>query len=284
MTRGHPGDIIVIGHVQAGLVDDGFITNSHQNSGFRDLVSTKTADVVRIYLPPDANTLLSVADHCPGSTNYINVIVAGKQPALQYMDMPAAKKHCAAGMGEWAWASTSAGEPDVVMACAGDVPTMETLAAVDILQSHFHELKLRVVNVVDLMSLQPQREHPHGWNDGDFDALFTAGKPVIFAFHGYPTLVHRLTYKRTNHENFHVHGYRGEGTTTTPFHMVALNHADRYHLAIDAVKRVGNLGERGQQLIEALERKLAAHQQHIYEHGEDPAEISEWKWGKARTH
>jgi xylulose-5-phosphate/fructose-6-phosphate phosphoketolase len=255
--------------------------NSHQDPGFLDLVSTKTSDTVRIYLPPDANTLLSVGDHCLRSRNYVNVIVAGKQPALQYLDMPSAIRHCAAGMGIWEWAGTAGDDPDVVMACAGDVPTMETLAAVEILQEYFPDLKIRVVNVVDLMCLQPQREHPHGWSDGDFDALFTTSKPVIFAFHGYAALVHRLTYRRTNHDNLHVHGYRGEGTTTTPFDMVVMNHIDRYHLAMDAVKHL-DLGERGTQLIAELQRRLAEHQEYIQVHGEDPVDIKDWKWAGNR--
>ena len=252
--------------------------NSHQDPGFLDLVANKTSDIVRIYLPPDANTLLSVADHCLRSYNYVNVIVAGKQPELQWMDMPSAIRHCEAGMGVWTWASTTESEPDVVMACAGDVPTMETMAAVEILRDAFSDLKIRVVNVVDLMCLQPRQEHSHGWSDEAFDLLFTADKPVIFAFHGYPTLIHRLTYKRTNHRNLHVHGYKGEGTTTTPFDMVAMNELDRYHLAIDAVRRVSTLGPRGDQLIKELHRKLKDHRAYIEEHGDDPLEIRDWKF------
>jgi len=215
---------------------------SHQDPGFIDHVINKKAEVVRVYLPPDANTLLSVTDHCLRSRNYVNVIVAGKQPALQYLDMDAAVKHCTAGLGIWEWASNDeGGEPDVVMACAGDVPTLETLAAVDILRQHFSELKIRVVNVVDLLALQPASEHPHGLSDKDFDSLFTTDKPVIFAFHGYPWLIHRLTYRRTNHRNIHVRGYKEEGTTTTPFDMVVLNDLDRFHLVMDAIERVPKL-------------------------------------------
>jgi xylulose-5-phosphate/fructose-6-phosphate phosphoketolase len=252
--------------------------NSHQDPGFLDLVANKTSDIVRIYLPPDANTLLSVADHCLRSYNYVNVIVAGKQPELQWMDMPSAILHCEAGMGVWPWAGTTENEPDVVMACAGDVPTMETMAAVEILRDAFPDLKIRVVNVVDLMCLQPRQEHSHGWSDEAFDGLFTADKPVIFAFHGYPTLIHRLTYKRTNHRNLHVHGYKGEGTTTTPFDMVVMNELDRYRLAIDAVRRVSMLGSRGEKLIDALERRLKDHLAYIKAHGEDPSAISDWKF------
>ena len=205
----------------------------------------KKAEVIRVYLPPDANTLLSVTDHCLRSRNYVNVIVAGKQPALQWLDMDAAIKHCTAGIGIWAWASNDqGGEPDVVMACCGDVPTLETLAAVDLLREHFPDLKIRVINVVDLMTLQPQSEHPHGLTDSEFDMLFTTDKPIIFAFHGYPWLIHRLTYRRTNHDNLHVRGYKEEGTTTTPFDMVVLNDLDRFHLVGDVIDRVPSLGSR----------------------------------------
>ncbi len=215
---------------------------SHQDPGFIDHVVNKKADVVRVYLPPDANTLLSVTDHCLRSRNYVNVIVAGKQPALQWLDMDAAIKHCTAGIGIWEWASNDqGGEPDVVMACCGDVPTLETLAAVDLLRRNFPDLKIRVVNVVDLMTLQPASEHPHGLSDREFDSLFTTDKPVIFAFHGYPWLIHRLTYRRTNHDNLHVRGYKEEGTTTTPFDMAVLNDLDRFHLAGDVIDRVPQL-------------------------------------------
>ena len=209
---------------------------SHQDPGFIDHVVNKKADIIRVYLPPDANTLLSVTDHCLRSRHYINVIVAGKQPALQWLDMDSAVKHCTAGIGIWPWASNDQGcEPDVVMACAGDIPTLETLAAVEMLRQHFPELKIRVINVVDLMTLQPQTEHPHGLSDKDFDALFTTAKPIIFAYHGYPWLIHRLTYRRTNHRNLHVRGYKEEGTTTTPFDMVVLNDLDRFHLVADVM-------------------------------------------------
>ena len=215
---------------------------THQDPGFIDHVVNKKAGVVRVYLPPDANTLLSVADHCLRSRNYVNVIVAGKQPALQYLDMQAAIEHCTNGIGIWQWASNDQGtEPDVVMACAGDIPTLETLAAVDLLRQHFSGIKIRVVNVVDLMALEPSTEHPHGLPDREFDSIFTTNKPVIFAYHGYPSLIHRLTYRRTNHDNLHVHGYKEEGTTTTPFDMTVLNELDRFHLAGDVMDRVPRL-------------------------------------------
>ena len=252
---------------------------SHQDPGFIDHVVNKKAEVVRVYLPPDANTLLSVADHCLRSKNYVNVIVAGKKPSLQYLDMEAAIKHCAAGAGIWEWAGNDdGGGPDVVMACAGDVPTLELLAAVDILRQNFPDLKIRVVNVVDLMKLQPEEEHPHGLSDKDFDSLFTTDKPVIFAFHGYPTLIHRLTYRRTNHDNIHVRGYKEEGTTTTPFDMVVLNDLDRFHLVIDVIERVPKLQKIGTSVKQKMRDKLIEHKAYIKEFGDDMPEIRDWKW------
>jgi len=236
---------------------------------------------VRVYLPPDANTLLSVTDHCLRSRHYINVIVAGKQPALQYLDMEAAIKHCSEGIGIWNWASTDQGsEPDVVMACAGDVPTLETLAAVDILRRRFPELKIRVINTVDLMTLQPRSEHPHGLPDKEFDTLFTTDKPIIFAFHGYPWLIHRLTYRRTNHNNLHVRGYKEEGTTTTPFDMVVLNDLDRFHLVMDVIERVPKLKAIGAQVLQEMLDRVIGHKQYIIEHGDDMPEIHNWKWSR----
>jgi len=252
---------------------------SHQDPGFLDHVINKKAEVVRVYLPPDANTLLSVTDHCLKSRHYINVIVAGKQPALQYLDMDAAIKHCTMGIGIWTWASNDQGtEPDVVIACAGDIPTLESLAAVDILRNHFHDLKIRFVNVVDLMTLQPASEHPHGLSDKDFDSLFTADKPIIFAFHGYPWLIHRLTYRRTNHKNLHVRGYKEEGTTTTPFDMVVLNDLDRFHLVMDVIDRVPKLMPVGAHLKQSMRYKLIEHKQYITRYGDDMPEIRDWKW------
>ncbi|MEG3861376.1 phosphoketolase family protein [Microcoleus sp. herbarium12] len=252
---------------------------SHQDPGFIDHVINKKAEVVRIYLPPDANTLLSVTDHCLRSRHYVNVIIAGKQPALQYLDMDAAIKHCTAGLGIWEWASNDkGGEPDVVMACAGDVPTLETLAAVDILRRDYPELKVRVVNVVDLMTLQPASEHPHGLSDKDFDAIFTKDKPVMFAFHGYPWLIHRLTYRRTNHSNIHVRGYKEEGTTTTPFDMVVINDLDRFHLVGDVLDRVPKLSYAAAYGKQALRDKLIEHRLYITKHGDDMPEIRDWKW------
>src|SRR5882724_2588649 len=252
---------------------------SHQDPGFIDHVVNKKAEIVRVYLPPDTNTLLSVADHCLRSRNYVNVIIAGKQPALQWLDMQSAIEHCSAGLGIWEWASTDNGvEPDVVMACAGDIPTLETLAAVALLRQHFHDIKIRVVNVVDLMTLQTSTEHPHGLPDHEFDSIFTTDKPVIFAFHGYPTLIHRLTYKRRNHANFHVHGYREEGTTTTPFDMTALNQLDRFHLAGDVVDRVARLQPVNAHFKQLLRNKLVEHGQYIREQGDDLPEIRDWKW------
>ena len=254
---------------------------SHQDPGFIDLVVNKKAGVVRVYLPPDANTLLSVTDHCLRSRHYINVIVAGKQPALQYLDMEAAIKHCSRGIGTWDWASTDQGnDPDVVMACAGDVPTLETLAAVDILRQRFPELKIRVINTVDLMTLQPQSEHPHGLSDKEFDTLFTTDKPIIFAFHGYPWLIHRLTYRRANHKNLHVRGYKEEGTTTTPFDMVVLNDLDRFHLVMDVIERVPKLRAIGAHVLQEMLDKLIGHKQYIVEHGDDMPEIRNWKWSR----
>ena len=252
---------------------------THQDPGFIDHVVNKKADIVRVYLPPDANTLLSVADHCLRSRNYVNVIVAGKQPALQWLDMERAIEHCTNGIGIWRWASNDEGtDPDVVMACAGDVPTLETLAAVDLLRQHFPDIKLRVVNVVDLMTIQPSTEHPHGLSDREFDSIFTIDKPVIFAYHGYPWLIHRLTYRRTNHDNFHVRGYKEEGTTTTPFDMTVLNDLDRFHLAGDVVDRVPRLQRVGAHFKQFLRNKLVEHKQYICEHGDDLPEVRDWKW------
>jgi xylulose-5-phosphate/fructose-6-phosphate phosphoketolase len=244
----------------------------------------KKPEVIRVYLPPDANTLLSMMDHCLNSRDYVNIVVAGKQPALQYLDIDAAINHCTAGIGIWEWASTDRGvEPDVVMACAGDIPTLETLAAVDLLRDAFPDLKIRVVNVVDLMRLQPSEEHPHGLSDRDFDSLFTTDRPVIFAYHGYPWLIHRLTYRRTNHGNLHVRGYKEEGTTTTPFDMVARNDLDRFHLAIDAIERVPKLTRIGAYAKQAFHNRLIEHCRYIREVGEDPPEIRDWHWGAAST-
>jgi xylulose-5-phosphate/fructose-6-phosphate phosphoketolase len=252
---------------------------SHQDPGFIDHVINKKAEVVRVYLPPDSNTLLSVMDHCLRSRNYINVIIAGKQPSLQYLDVDEAIRHCTEGIGIWEWASNDmCEEPDVVMACAGDVPTLETLAAVDILRQVFPELKLRVVNVVDLMTIQSMNEHPHSLSDKDFDSLFTTDKPVIFAFHGYPWLIHRLTYRRTNHTNFHVRGYKEEGTTTTPFDMVVMNDLDRFHLVMDVIDRVPKLERIGAHIKQAMRKKLLEHKQYISIHGDDMPEIRDWKW------
>ena len=253
---------------------------THQDPGFIDLVVNKKADVIRVYLPPDANCLLSVADHCLRSRNYVNVIVAGKHPAPQWLGMDAAVRHCTMGIGIWEWASTDRGaEPDVVMGCAGDVPTLETLAAVKILRSNFPELRIRVVNVVDLMKLQPPSEHPHGLPDADFDALFTRDRPIIFAFHGYPWLIHRLTYRRTNHDNLHVRGYKEEGTITTPFDMTVLNDLDRFHLAADAIDRLPQLEATAGYVKQHLRAKLIEHREYIFAHGEDMPEIQNWRWG-----
>jgi xylulose-5-phosphate/fructose-6-phosphate phosphoketolase len=255
---------------------------SHQDPGFIDHVVNKKAEVVRVYLPPDANTLLSVTDHCLRSRNYVNVIVAGKQPALQYLDMDAAIKHCTAGIGIWEWASSDKGsEPDVVMACCGDIPTLETLAAVDLIRRHIPDLKVRVVNVVNLMKLQPQTEHPHGLPDKDFDAFFTTDKPIIFAFHGYPWLIHRLTYRRTNHENLHVRGYKEEGTTTTPFDMVVMNDLDRFGLVADVVDRVPKLRASMGYVKQFVRDKRIEHKEYIRKHGDDMPEVRDWKWQRA---
>ncbi|HUZ65364.1 MAG TPA: phosphoketolase family protein [Acetobacteraceae bacterium] len=252
---------------------------SHQDPGFIDHVINKKAELVRVYLPPDANTLLSVVDHCLRSRNYVNVIIAGKQPEAQWLDIDAAVRHCTVGLGIWTWASNDDGvEPDVVMACAGDVPTLETLAAVDLLRDHLPDLKIRVVNVVDLMTLESETTHPHGLSDLEFDSIFTTNKPVIFAFHGYPWLVHRLTYRRTNHANFHVHGYREEGTTTTPFDMTVLNRLDRFHLAGDVIDRVPRLQAIAGHVKQHLRDKLIEHRTYVTCHGRDMPEISEWQW------
>jgi xylulose-5-phosphate/fructose-6-phosphate phosphoketolase len=252
---------------------------THQDPGFIDHVVNKKADVVRVYLPPDANTLLSVTDHCLRSRHYVNVIVAGKQPALQWLDMERAIEHCTNGIGIWDWASTDTqSEPDVVMACAGDIPTLETLAAVNLLRLHFPDIKIRVINVVDLMTIQPSTEHPHGLSDADFDSMFTLDRPIIFAYHGYPWLIHRLTYRRHNHDNLHVRGYKEEGTTTTPFDMTVLNELDRFHLAGDVVDRVPRLQRLGANFKQWLRNRLVEHKQYIRDHGEDMPEIRDWRW------
>lgn len=252
---------------------------SHQNPGFIDIVMNKKADITRVYLPPDANTLLSVTDHCLRSRHRINVIVAGKQPALQYLNMEDAIKHCTAGAGIWEWASNDKGsEPDVVMACCGDIPTMETLAAVKILREQFPELKVRVVNVVNLMTMVQPEDHPNGMSDKDFDALFTTDKPIIFAYHGYPWLIHRLTYRRANHKNLHVRGYKEEGTTTTPFDMVVMNDLDRFHLVGDAIDRLPQLAGKAAYAKQYLRDKLLEHKAYVHQYGEDMPEIRDWKW------
>jgi xylulose-5-phosphate/fructose-6-phosphate phosphoketolase len=252
---------------------------SHQDPGFIDHVVNKKAEIVRVYLPPDANCLLSVADHCLRSRHYINVIVAGKQPALDYLSMDDAIAHCTRGIGIWPWASNDAGgEPDVVLACAGDVPTLEALSATALLRQYLPDLKVRVVNVVDLMRLQPDTEHPHGMTDAAFDALFTPDKPVIFAYHGYPTLIHRLTYRRNNHHNLHVRGYKEEGTTTTPFDMVMLNDMDRFHLVMDVIDRVPGLGTEAATLRQQMADERLRHRAYTREHGDDPADVRDWTW------
>ncbi|HWQ54370.1 MAG TPA: phosphoketolase family protein [Bryobacteraceae bacterium] len=253
---------------------------THQDPGFIDLVMNKKAEIVRIYLPADANCLLSVMDHCLRSRHYVNVVVAGKHSAPQWLNIDAAIRHCSAGIGIWEWASTDKGsDPDVVMACAGDVPTLETLAAVEILRRSVPGLKMRVVNVVDLMKLQSPSEHPHGLPDRDFDVLFTKDKPIIFAYHGYPWLIHRLTYRRTNHDNLHVRGYKEEGTITTPFDMAVLNELDRFHLAIDVIDRLPQLGARSAYVKQALRDKLVDHRRYIEKYGDDIPEVRDWKWG-----
>ncbi len=252
---------------------------SHQDPGFIDHVMNKKASVIRVYLPPDANTLLSVADHCLRSRDFVNVIVAGKQPEPQWLDMDAAVKHCTAGIGIWQWASNDRGtEPDVVMAAAGDVPTMEVLAAISILRQEVPDLKIRMINVVDLMRLQPAEEHPHGLSDREFDVLFTADKPIIFAYHGYPWLIHRLTYRRTNHGNLHVRGYKEEGTTTTPFDMLVRNDMDRFHLVDDVIERVPRLGPVAAYTRQTVRDKLIEHKEYITKYGQDMPEIRNWTW------
>jgi xylulose-5-phosphate/fructose-6-phosphate phosphoketolase len=252
---------------------------SHQDPGFIDHVVNKKAEIVRVYLPPDANCLLSVADHCLRSRDYVNVIVAGKQPTLDYLEIDEAIAHCTRGIGVWDWASSDEGsEPDVVLVCAGDVPTLETLAATAILRRELPDLKVRVVNVVDLMRLQPDSEHPHGLADEEFDALFTTERPVIFAYHGYPLLIHRLTYRRANHDNIHVRGYKEEGTTTTPFDMVMLNDLDRFHLVMDVIDRVPSLRERAAHLRQHMSDERLRHRAYTREHGEDPPDVTDWNW------
>jgi xylulose-5-phosphate/fructose-6-phosphate phosphoketolase len=252
---------------------------THQDPGFIDLVVNKKAEIVRVYLAPDTNTLLSVVDHCLRSRNYVNVVVAGKQPALTYLGMEDAITHATRGIGIWDWASNDdAGEPDVVMACAGDIPTLETLAAVDLIRRHIPDLKIRVINVVDLMKLQPESEHPHGLPDPEFDALFTTTRPVIFAYHGYPWLIHRLTYRRHNHDNLHVRGYIEEGTTTTPFDMVMMNNLDRFHLVMDVIDRVAGLGPRMGHVRQFMADERIRHRQYTRDHGDDPPEIRNWTW------
>jgi len=255
---------------------------SHQDPGFIDHVVNKKAEVIRIYLPPDANCLLSVADHCLRSRHYVNVIVAGKQPALDCLSIDDAIVHCTRGLGIWEWASTcDDDEPDVVLACAGDIPTLEVLAATAILRERLPDLRVRVVNVVDLMRLQPESEHPHGLPDGEFDALFTTSRPVIFAYHGYPSLIHRLTYRRKNHDNLHVRGYKEEGTTTTPFDMAMLNDLDRFHLATDVIDRVPGLGERAAQLRQDMVDERLRHRAHTRETGDDAPDVRDWRWPSA---
>jgi len=257
---------------------------SHQDPGFIDLLANKKSAIVRIYLPPDANCLLSVVDHCLNSRNYINVVVAGKQPEWQWLDIDAAVRHCHAGIGRWEWASHDDEQPEVVMACAGDVPTLETLAAVTLLRSHVPDLRVRVVNVVDLMVLQPGSQHPHGLSDSAFDELFTIDRPVIFAFHGYPALIHRLLYKRTNHDNFHVRGFKEEGATTTPFDMAVINNLDRYQLALDVIERVPRFHEQVETARARYWSMMEKHKLYLIEHGEDLPEVRNWQWTPAVVH
>jgi xylulose-5-phosphate/fructose-6-phosphate phosphoketolase len=252
---------------------------SHQDPGFIDTAINKKPEVGRVYLPPDANCLLWVASHCLSSRNLVNVIVAGKQPGLQWLDMEWAARHCAAGIGVWKWASNDdGGEPDVVLAAAGDIATLEILAATSLLRRYLPELKIRVVNIVDLMTLRPASEHPHGLHDDEFDAIFTTSRPIILAYHGYPWLIHRLCYRRHNHDNLHVRGYKEEGTTTTPFDMVVLNNMDRYQLAIDAIHRVPSLKVAAENAVQAFADKLEEHKQYIKSHGEDMPEVRDWRW------
>jgi xylulose-5-phosphate/fructose-6-phosphate phosphoketolase len=254
---------------------------SHQDPGFIDHVVNKKAEVIRVYLAPDANTLLAVADRCLKQHNVINVVIAGKQPALQYLPMEDAVKHVEAGIGIWEWASNDRGsEPDAVLACCGDIPTLETLAAADLLRTYFPDIKLRVINVVDLMRLQPEKEHPHGLSDNDFDLIFTTDKPIVFAFHGYPWLIHRLTYRRRNHRNLHVRGYKEEGTTTTPFDMVVRNDLDRYHLAEDVIDRLPKLGANAAYVKQELRNKLIEHSEYICKYGDDIPDVRDWVWDR----
>ncbi|MGD8353672.1 MAG: phosphoketolase family protein, partial [Pseudomonadota bacterium] len=254
---------------------------SHQDPGFIDHVVNKKADIIRVYFPPDANSLLCVADRCLRSRDFVNVIVAGKQKNPQWMEMETAREHCSTGLGIWEWASSDRGtDPDVVMACCGDIPSVETLAAVRLLEEHAPDLQIRVVNIVDLMTLQPEEEHPHGLSDRDFDAIFTTDRPVIFAYHGYPWLIHRLTYRRTNHRNFHVRGYKEEGTTTTPFDMAVLNDIDRFHLVSDVADRVPKLSRDAAYIKQFVRNKLVEHKDYIHREGKDLPEIREWKWEK----
>jgi xylulose-5-phosphate/fructose-6-phosphate phosphoketolase len=251
---------------------------SHQDPGFIDVVMNKKAEMTRVYLPPDANCLLSVADHCLRTKNYVNVIVAGKQPALNYLSIDDAILHCTRGIGIWDWASNDGGEPDVVLACCGDIPTLETLAAVDLIRQYIPDLKVRVINVVDLMRLQPESEHPHGLTDSEFDTLFTTDGAIVFAFHGYPWLIHRLAYRRTNHDNMHVRGYKEEGTVTTPFDMVMRNDLDRYHLVMDVIDRVPGLGSRAAHVRQLMVDSRIEARAYTREHGEDLPAVREWTW------
>jgi xylulose-5-phosphate/fructose-6-phosphate phosphoketolase len=251
---------------------------SHQDPGFIDHVINKKSEIVRVYLPPDSNTLLSVADHCLRSRNYINLIIAGKQPALTYLSIDEAIAHCTRGLGIWPWAGNTEGEPDVVLACAGDIPTLEALAAADLLRFHLPELRVRFINVVDLMRLEPDTEHPHGLSDRDFDALFTPDKPVIFAFHGYPAVIHQLTYRRHGHDHIHVRGYKEEGTTTTPFDMVMLNDLDRFHLVMDVIDRVPGLGTAAAALRQEMVDERLRHRAYTREVGDDPPDVRDWTW------